>query len=133
MRLKSLPFKTNPSIITAILTSILFILTTQTTVIAAQPQVATGMTHTVGFKSDGTVVAAGCNSINYDQCDVFDWNLIIPKTPTLTAMPFDVRRRCYIARFTRRAFSNEKRLIWIYFFFNAGFIFGGKVPFSRFG
>jgi hypothetical protein len=104
MTLKILPFKTNPSIITAILTPILFILTTQTTVIAAQPQVATGMTHTVGLKSDGTVVATGCNSFNYDQCDVFDWNLIIPETLTSKAMPFDVKRRCYIATFTRRAF-----------------------------
>ena len=36
-----------------------FILTTQTSAITVQPQVAAGASHIVGLKSDGTVVAVG--------------------------------------------------------------------------
>ena len=35
------------------------------------PMVATGRRHTVGLKSDGTVVAVGRN--DEGQCDVGDW------------------------------------------------------------
>lgn len=35
--------------------------------------ISTGDYHTVGVKSDGTVVATGDNE--YGQCDVSDWNL----------------------------------------------------------
>ena len=34
-------------------------------------EIAAGSHHTVGLKSDGTVVAVGLN--NYGQCDVTDW------------------------------------------------------------
>jgi alpha-tubulin suppressor-like RCC1 family protein len=36
-------------------------------------QIAAGGDHTVGVKSDGTVVAAGWNE--YEQCNVGDWDL----------------------------------------------------------
>ena len=44
-----------------VLFAFLFILTTQTTAISAQPQVAGGQHHTVGLKTDGTVVSVGLN------------------------------------------------------------------------
>jgi alpha-tubulin suppressor-like RCC1 family protein len=47
------------------------ILTTQTSAITAQPQVAAGYAHTVGLKSDGTVVAVGDNF--YGQLNVGSW------------------------------------------------------------
>ena len=37
--------------------------------------VSAGTCHTVGLKSDGTVVAVGDN--NYGQCDVDDWTDIV--------------------------------------------------------
>ena len=40
-------------------------------VIVAQPQVAAGFRHTVGLKSEGTVVAVGSN--RYGQCEVSSW------------------------------------------------------------
>jgi hypothetical protein len=39
------------------------------------PMVAAGGSHTVGLKSDGTVVAVGSNY--YGQCDVSGWNLVL--------------------------------------------------------
>ena len=48
----------------------LFILTTQTTAISAQPQVAGGQHHTVGLKTDGTVVAVGLN--DFDLCEEYN-------------------------------------------------------------
>jgi len=41
---------------------------------AVTPQVSAGYYHTVGLKSDGTVVAVGNN--DYGQCDVSGWNII---------------------------------------------------------
>ena len=49
----------------------LFILTSQTSSLALQPHVAAGGLHTVGVRSDGTVVAVGRNY--YSQCDVRSW------------------------------------------------------------
>jgi len=51
-------------------------------------QVAAGAYHTIGLKSDGTVVAAGPNGGDYDygQCEVNDWNLGIPDTTTTTTI-----------------------------------------------
>jgi hypothetical protein len=49
-----------------------FILTAQTSAITVQPQVAAGWRHTVGLKSDGTVVAVGNNF--YSQINVGSWN-----------------------------------------------------------
>ncbi|MGB2908106.1 MAG: hypothetical protein WBB73_13455, partial [Candidatus Aminicenantaceae bacterium] len=39
---------------------------------AVTPQVSAGYYHTVGLKSDGTVVAVGGN--DYGQCDVSGWS-----------------------------------------------------------
>ena len=39
------------------------------------PMVVAGWGHTVGLKSDGTVVAVGDN--RYGQCDIDDWTSII--------------------------------------------------------
>jgi hypothetical protein len=56
--------------------SIFFILvTTNLSVIAAQPQVAAGDYHTVGLNADGTVVGVGWNG--YYQLDVGGWTDII--------------------------------------------------------
>ncbi|WP_242295075.1 RCC1 domain-containing protein, partial [Bacillus cereus group sp. BfR-BA-01381] len=39
--------------------------------------IAAGCAHTVGLKSDGTVVAVGENT--YGQCDVSSWrNILLP-------------------------------------------------------
>lgn len=51
------------------------VLTTQTSAKAAQPMVAAGRHHTVGVKSDGTVVAVGYNG--YGQLNVSGWNLAL--------------------------------------------------------
>ena len=42
---------------------------------AVQPQVAAGNVHTVGLKSDGTVVAVERN--DYGQCNVSSWAGIV--------------------------------------------------------
>jgi alpha-tubulin suppressor-like RCC1 family protein len=42
---------------------------------AVQPQVAAGNVHTVGLKSDGTVVAVGNN--NNGECNVSSWTGIV--------------------------------------------------------
>jgi len=54
---------------------LLFIATNQTLAIAAQPQVAAGGNHTVGLKSDGTLVAVGRN--DFGQLDVGSWTDIV--------------------------------------------------------
>lgn len=41
-------------------------------------QVSAGYNHTVGLKSDGTVVAVGSNE--YNESNLFDWNLYGEKT-----------------------------------------------------
>ena len=46
---------------------------------AVTPMVAAGVGHTVGLKSDGTVVAVGFN--DYGQCDVGGWNLVLALPP----------------------------------------------------
>ena len=61
--------------LTAFLIVSFFIIATTSLAFSAQPQVAAGGIHTVGLKSDGTVVAVGRNLEG--QCDVFDWNLAI--------------------------------------------------------
>jgi hypothetical protein len=43
-------------------------------IFAATPQIAAGGLHTVGLKTDGTVVAAGLNL--QGQCDVGGWTEI---------------------------------------------------------
>ena len=48
-----------------------FIIATTSLAFSAQPQVAAGGVHTVGLKTDGTVVAVG-NS-GYGQCEVSSW------------------------------------------------------------
>jgi hypothetical protein len=53
----------------------LFIFASQTSSLAVQPSVAAGGDHTVGVKSDGSVVAVGEN--NDGQCNLFDWNLMV--------------------------------------------------------
>jgi hypothetical protein len=53
----------------------LFIFASQTSSLAVQPSVAAGHSHTVGLKSDGTVVAVGYNGAG--QCNLFDWNLMV--------------------------------------------------------
>ena len=40
-----------------------------------EPQVSAGYFHTVGMKSDGTVVAVGNN--DFGQCNIGAWNLIV--------------------------------------------------------
>lgn len=40
------------------------------------PYIAAGASHTVGLKSDGTVIAVGWNKM-YGQCDVSDWKDIV--------------------------------------------------------
>jgi hypothetical protein len=47
---------------------------------AVTPMVAAGVGHTVGLKSDGTVVAVGFN--DYGQCDVGGWNLGLAAPPS---------------------------------------------------
>jgi hypothetical protein len=42
-------------------------------------QLATGQDHTVGLKSDGTVVAVGCNQMG--QCNTYDWDLQVNSAP----------------------------------------------------
>jgi len=54
---------------------ILSTLAVQTSVKAAEPRVAAGYAHTVGLKSDGTVVAVGRNA--YGQLNVNSWTDII--------------------------------------------------------
>ena len=46
---------------------ILFIATTQTAAMAAEPLIAAGKEHTVGLKFDGTVVVAGSTRV-HGQC-----------------------------------------------------------------
>jgi len=53
----------------------LLILTSQTSSLAVQPHVAAGGLHTVGVKSDGTVVAVGWNE--FGQINVGSWTDIV--------------------------------------------------------
>jgi hypothetical protein len=54
---------------------VLLTMAARTSAISAQPQVAAGGRHTVGLKSDGSMVAVGRNDDG--QCNVFDWNLMV--------------------------------------------------------
>ena len=56
------------NILLSFLVLLLLVMATRTLAISAQPQVATGDAHTVGLKSDGTVVAVGRNSVG--QCEL---------------------------------------------------------------
>ena len=62
-------------VITIVSILLLSILTTPKTAIAAQPQVAAGRYHTLGVKSDGTVVAIGWNL--HGQLNVSTWTDIV--------------------------------------------------------
>jgi alpha-tubulin suppressor-like RCC1 family protein len=53
----------------------LFIFASQTSSLAVQPSVAAGSVHTVGLKSDGTVVAVGDN--DEGQLNVGSWTDIV--------------------------------------------------------
>jgi alpha-tubulin suppressor-like RCC1 family protein len=44
---------------------------------AVKPQVAAGSSHTVGLKSDGTVLATGNNAYGNGQCNVSGWTGIV--------------------------------------------------------
>ena len=57
-----------------VLTVFLFTFLIQTSAQAAQPQLAAGEFHTLGLKSDGTVVAVGNNV--YGERDVSSWSSI---------------------------------------------------------
>jgi hypothetical protein len=61
--LKSIPFKTNPSVVLFILYLILSILFIQSTAIAAQSQVVAVKCHPFSIKNDGTVEAVRNNSL----------------------------------------------------------------------
>ena len=63
------------TMMTISLVSVFFILAFQATVRAAQPMVAAGEDHTLGLKSDGTVVAVGDN--RECQCNVSSWTDIV--------------------------------------------------------
>jgi Regulator of Chromosome Condensation (RCC1) repeat protein len=54
---------------------VFFITASQTSALAVQPMVAAGCFHTVGLKSDGTVVAAGGDGSG--ECDVSSWTKIV--------------------------------------------------------
>jgi alpha-tubulin suppressor-like RCC1 family protein len=60
-----------------VLTSVVLLLlqATQISLLAVQPQVAAGEAHTIGVKSDGTVVAVGANSGG--QINVGSWTDIV--------------------------------------------------------
>ena len=73
MKHKSQFLKFIPCMIAIIFFVVLFLLISQTTAKAARPQVAAGGYHTVGLKSDGTVVAVGDN--HHGECNLFDWHL----------------------------------------------------------
>jgi alpha-tubulin suppressor-like RCC1 family protein len=63
------------NILLSFLVLLLLVMATRTLAISAQPQVAAGAEHTVGLKSDGTVVAVGRNTVG--QCDVGSWRDIV--------------------------------------------------------
>ena len=67
LRLKPLEHKMAPCFIVCF-----FILASPLTSGAAQPQVVAGLYHTVGLKSDGTVLAIGSN--NSGQLNVGSWS-----------------------------------------------------------
>ena len=54
---------------------VFFIIASQTSALAVQPMVAGGYYHTVGLKSNGTVVAVGYNY--YGQLNVSSWTNIV--------------------------------------------------------
>ena len=56
-------------------TVVLLIIASQTSALAVQPMVSAGEEHTVGLKSDGTVVAVGNNV--YDSLNVDGWTDIV--------------------------------------------------------
>jgi alpha-tubulin suppressor-like RCC1 family protein len=67
--------------------ALLFSFALESPALSVQPQVAAGYSHTVGLKSDGTVVAVGDNS--YGQCNTYDWKFTIivdPVDPVVNQM-----------------------------------------------
>jgi len=79
---------------------------------AVQPQIAGDGYHTVGLRSDGTVVAVGYN--NYGQCDVATWadiditqvaagyahNVGLTSDGTVVALGLNVDGRCNVGTWT---------------------------------
>ena len=63
--------KSTQKMVVFIMTITFLSLVYQATATAAQPQVVAGDSHTMGLKSDGTVVAVGWN--DNGQCDVSSW------------------------------------------------------------
>ena len=71
MKLSKMVFLSHAGVV--FLTSI-FLLIAWSSAQAVQAQVAAGGYHTVGLKSDGTVVAVGGDNLS-GQCNTADWNL----------------------------------------------------------
>ena len=87
MKYKSQRLKPILTLMAITFVAVFLIIAFQATARAAQPMVAAGWSHTVGLRSDGTVVAVGYNY--YSQCNLFDWNLgsIVPKTKAMPWIP----------------------------------------------
>jgi Regulator of chromosome condensation (RCC1) repeat len=75
MREKPSHIKNNSNMVAIALAVIFFIISSQTLASAVQPIVAAGDNHTVGLKSNGTVVAVGLN--NDGQLNVNYWTNIV--------------------------------------------------------
>jgi Regulator of chromosome condensation (RCC1) repeat len=60
-----------PKIVAISFAILVFIIASQTSALAVQPQVAAGGEHTVGMKSDGTLLAVGDNT--YGKLNVSSW------------------------------------------------------------
>ena len=75
MKQKSQRLKSKLNLTAIIFALVFFILISQTAAQDAQPMVAAGGSHTVGLRSDGTVVAVGSNFAG--QCNVSSWTDIM--------------------------------------------------------
>ena len=75
MKRRSQLLKTISNFASITLAALLLNLAVLESVVAVQPQVAAGITHTVGLKSDGTVIAVGGNS--HGHCEVGSWTDIM--------------------------------------------------------
>ncbi len=78
LKQRSRVLKLNLTVMTITFLAVFYILTTQSVAFAVVPQVAAGWRHTVGLKSDGTVVVVGTNA--FGQCDVGTWTNIVQVT-----------------------------------------------------